>query len=103
MARYTVQMTFETPGLPTPISATHRLTGRASSMRLLGAHGVLAVSASRVSARTPAEAAMAVVAAVHDRWPKSQGALVARSWSAHPERVLAGARRGYHREIQFWN
>jgi len=72
-------------------------------MRLLGAHGLLAVSASRVSAESPAEAAMAVVSAVHDRWHKRQGALVMRSWTAHRDRVLVGGRREFEAGTWDWN
>jgi hypothetical protein len=92
MGRYTVQMTFETPDQRSPLTLTKRLPGSASSMRLLGADGLLAVSASRVSAESPAEAAMIVVQAVHARWSKSRGQLKMRSWTAHRERVLFGVR-----------
>jgi len=91
MARYKVQMTFETPGLRTPLKVTHRLPGRAASMRWLGGDGTLAVTA-RVPAETAADAAMAVVSAVQVRWRKHLGTLQMRSWTAHRERVLLGGR-----------
>jgi hypothetical protein len=94
MARYTVHMTFETPGRLAPLKSTHRLPGRAGSMRLLGSDGSLAVTAARVSAESPADAAMIVVRAVNDRWLKGNGALIMRSWTAHRERALLGSRRG---------
>ena len=92
MARYTVHMTFETPGQRVPLRVNHRLPGRAASMRWLGGDGSLAVSASRVSAETPAEAAMIVVSAVQARWRKHLGTLQMRSWAAHRDRVLLGGR-----------
>jgi hypothetical protein len=94
MARYTVQMTFEVPTLAAPLGSTHRLPGRAAWVRLLGADGMLAVSASRVQAESPAEAAMIVVKSVHDRWPKGRGPIKMLSWTAGRERVLTGVRRG---------
>jgi hypothetical protein len=94
MARYTVHMTFEAPVLTAPLKITHRLPGRAASMQMLGADGLLAVSASRVSAESPADAAMIVVNAVRDRWHKGRGGLKMRTWTAHRERVLLGGRRG---------
>jgi hypothetical protein len=92
MARYTVHMTFEAPGQRAPLRVTHRLPGRAASMQWLGGDGVLAVSASRVQAETPAEAAMIVVSAVQVRWRKHLGTLQMRSWTAHRDRVLLGGR-----------
>jgi hypothetical protein len=93
MARYTVQMTFEISALHQPLTSTRPLPGRAASIRLLGSNGLLAASASRVQAESPAEAAMIVVKSVHDRWPKSQGPIKMLSWTATRERVLVGARR----------
>lgn len=93
MGRYTVHMTFETPSQQTPVRFTQRLPGRATSMRLLGCDGMLAVSASRVSAESPADAAVIVVKAVESRWLKGRGPLKLRSWTAHRERVLLGSRR----------
>ena len=92
MARYTVHMTFETPGQTKPVKITHRILGRVGSMQLLGGDGSLAVSASWVSAESPADAAMIVVRAVSQRWPKGRGSLTMRSWTAHRERVLLGGR-----------
>jgi hypothetical protein len=94
MGRYLVQMTFETPGQREPLKLTCRLPGRAASMRLIGCDGLLAVSAARVSADSPADAAMLVVQAVNRQWPKSRGPLKMRSWTANRERVLLGSRRG---------
>ena len=93
MGRYTVQMTFETPGRREPLKQTRRLPGRATSMQLIGCDGLLAVSASRVSAESPADAAMIVVQAVNRQWPKGRGPLKMRSWTANRERVLLGSRR----------
>ena len=92
MARYTVHMTFEVPGLPAPLKISQRLPGRVGSMRMLGADGLLAVQASRVQAESPADAAMIVVKSVNDRWYKGLGPLKMISWTAHRERVLAGFR-----------
>ena len=92
MAKYTVQMTFATPGRREPLKVTRRLPGRAASMQLLGADGLLAVSASRVTAESAADAAMVVVRAVNAFWPKNRGPLTMRSWTAHRERVLLGGR-----------
>ena len=44
MARYKVQMTFETPGLRTPLKVTHRLPGRAASMMIPGCTSPAATS-----------------------------------------------------------
>ena len=85
-------MTFETPGQTKPVKITHRILGRVGSMQLLGGDGSLAVSASWVSAESPADAAMIVVRAVSQRWPKGRGSLTMRSWTAHRERVLLGRR-----------
>jgi hypothetical protein len=89
-----VHMTFDTPGQRAPLSITRRLHGRAASMQLIGSDGSLAVSAFRVSADSPADAAMVVVKAVNDYWQKTRGPLTMRSWTAHRERVLLGVRRG---------
>jgi hypothetical protein len=94
MAKYTVQITFEVSALRAPLKITHRLPGRAASMRWLAADRLLAVSASRVSADSPEAAALVVVKSVLDRWPKSQGPIKMLSWTAGRERVLVGARQG---------
>ena len=94
MAKFTVQMTFETPLQRTPLRVTHRLPGRTTSLQILAADGTTAVTASGVRAQTPAEAAMVVVSAVNARWLKSRGPLTMCSWSAHRERVLVGRRGG---------
>jgi hypothetical protein len=94
MARFNVQMTLQAPGLRAPLRATHRLPGSAASLRLIGSEGSIAVTASRVAADSPADAAMIVLAAVRSRWLKKLGPLVMRSWTAHRERVLFGSRRG---------
>jgi hypothetical protein len=94
MARYVVQMTFEAPDQRSRLRSTHRLPGRIGSMQLIGGDGLLAVSASRVSAESPADAVMILRKAVQDRWLKSRGPLKMRSWTAHRERVLLGTRRG---------
>ena len=94
MARYIVQMTFEAPDQRAGMRSTKRLSGRIGSLQLLGSDGFLAVSASRVSAESPTDAAMIVVKAVHDGWSKSRGPLNMRSWTAHRERALFGSRRG---------
>lgn len=92
MAKYTVQMTFETPGQLKPLKVTRRLSGRAASLRLLGADGLLAVSGAGISAESPADAAMIVVREVNQHWPKSRGPLKLGSWTAHRQRVLIGGR-----------
>lgn len=92
MARYTVHMTFDTPGQPKRLKVTHRLLGRAGLIQLIGGDGRLAVSASWVSAESPADAAMSVVRTVVQHWPKSRGPLTMRSWTAHRERALLGRR-----------
>jgi hypothetical protein len=94
MARYTVQMTFQAPGQRSGLRSTKRLPGRIGSMQLLSGDGLLAVSASRVSAESPADAAMVVVKAVQDSWPKRRGPLTMRSWTANRERALFGSRGG---------
>ncbi|HST82438.1 MAG TPA: hypothetical protein VLL08_11950 [Kineosporiaceae bacterium] len=94
MARYNVQMTFETPEQHSRLRSIKRLPGRIGSMHLLGGDGFLAVSASGVSAESPADAAMIVVKAVQGSWSKRRGRLTMRSWTAHRERVLFGSRRG---------
>ena len=103
MARYTVHMTFETPGQIAPVRVIQRLPGRAVSMELLGGEGSLAVAASQVVAESPAEAAMAVTAAVNRRWQKRQGPLKLRSWTANRERVLFGRRNGSTWNSSTWN
>jgi hypothetical protein len=92
MGRYTVHMTFETPGQIAPVKIVQRLPGRAASMELLGGAGSLAVAAAKVSAESPADAAQVVVQAVDRRWDKRRGPLTVRSWTASRERVLFGAR-----------
>ena len=94
MARFTVQMTFETPSQLASHTAMHRLPGRTATMRWLGSDGSLAVTAFRVQAESPAEAAMIVMKAVQSRWFKSRGPLQMRSWTARQDRVLIGGRRG---------
>jgi hypothetical protein len=92
MARFMVQMTFETPGLREPLRVTRRLPGHTSSMQCLGGDGMLAVSAANVQAESPADAAMIVVRAVNRQWMKSRGPLKMVSWRAHRKRVLLGGR-----------
>jgi hypothetical protein len=92
MAKFTVLVTFAAPGVSTPFHVTHRLPGRAASLRMLGSDGFVAVTAVRVSAESPTDAAMAVMKLVDDGWSKSRGQLSLRSWRAHRERVLAGRR-----------
>jgi hypothetical protein len=94
MAKYLVQMTFDAPGLTERLRTTSRLPGRASSIRMIGGEGTLAVTASRVVAQTPAEAALLVRATVEERVTSAKP-LVMRSWTAHRERVLVGG-RGEH-------
>jgi hypothetical protein len=103
MARFTVQMTFETPGQLERFKSTQNLPGRAASIRLLGGDGSLAVTASRVMAESPAEAAMIVVQAVNARWSKRRGPLVMRSWRSHQERVLLGRRRSGSAWTGWWD
>jgi hypothetical protein len=90
MARYAVQITFEAPGLRSPVRSAHSLPGRGASIRLLGSDQFLAVSAT-VRAESATDAAMSVVKHVlDDEWPKGRGALKLRSWTAHRDRVLVG-------------
>jgi hypothetical protein len=93
MARYTVQMTFETPGSRAPVRTTIHLSPR-SSLRLIGAAATLAVTGA-VQADSPADAAMQVTSAVGRRWSKSQGSLRLLSWRAHRDRMLFGRRGGW--------
>jgi hypothetical protein len=94
MPRYTVQITFEAPGLVGPVlRAVHRLPGRGASMRLLGSDGTLAVSAI-AHGESPADAAMVVARELGRRWSKSKGPLRLLSWRAHRERALVGLGRG---------
>ncbi len=102
MAKYTVQMTFETLGQRSRSKFTQRLPGRVSSMQLIGGDGLLAVSASRVSAESPTEAAMIVMKAVRDTWSKSRGPVKMRSWTVHQERVLLGTRRRPGSTLSGW-
>jgi hypothetical protein len=92
MARYMVQMTFETPNQHKPVRVTRRLPGHTSSMQCLGGDGMLAVSAANVLAESPADAAMIVMQAVNRQWTKSRGPLKMVSWRAHRKRVLLGGR-----------
>src|SRR4051794_10812365 len=94
MAKYVVHMTFETPGLREPLRVTRRLPGRMSSMRCLGGDGVLAVSATDVTAESAADAAMIVVQTVSRTWTKSQGPLKMVAWQASRKRALFGSRNG---------
>jgi hypothetical protein len=93
MARYTVHMTFEAPGLPAAYEQKHSLPGMGASMRLIGSEGHLAVTASGVRAQEPAVAALAVTTEVERLWNKVNGPLKLASWRADPERVLVGGRR----------
>jgi hypothetical protein len=92
MAKYTVQMTFEAPGLRGHVNKTFRLPGSEASMHLLGGDGMLAVSAAKVTAESPVDAAMAVMTAISSEWSKSQGPLKMLSWTANRDRVLVGGR-----------
>lgn len=84
MAKYTVLMTFEAPGLRAGLERKH------TSMRLLASDGRVAVTAAGVRADTPSEAAMQVTTEVSRRLGKSAGPLKLASWRADRERVLAG-------------
>ena len=92
MARYTVQMTFEALALREPIDKTLRLHGWAAALQMLGDDGMLAVSASKVVADSPSDAADSVTAAVLGEWSKNQGPLKLLSWTAHRDRALVGGR-----------
>jgi hypothetical protein len=90
MARYTVQMTFEALALHEPVDKTLRLHGWAAALQMLGDDGMLAVSASKVVADSPSDAASLVTAAVMREWSKNQGPLKMLTWTAHRDRALVG-------------
>jgi len=93
MARYTVLMTFETPGLRASFERKHSLRGPASSIRMLASEGRLAVTAAGVRSDSPADAALKVATEVGRFWAKTDGPLKVASWRADRERVLIGGRR----------
>ena len=94
MAKYTVLMTFEAPGLTAALDRRSTLRrGVASSIRLLASDGLLAVNAAGVRAETPSDAAVQIATEVGRRWDKSQGPLKVASWRADRERVRVGPRR----------
>lgn len=92
MPKYTVSMTFEVPGLTAPLDQRYPLRGMASSLHLLAADGLLAVTAAGIRAETAAEASMQVTTEVKHRWARANGVLRVVSWRATPERVLFGRR-----------
>ncbi|GAB3242300.1 hypothetical protein [Kineosporia babensis] len=94
MAKYTVAMTFETPGLRSAFERKHS-PGRplGSSIRMIAADGTLAVTASGVRAETHSEAALKVSTEIAQSWVKAHGPLKMASWRADRERVLVGGRR----------
>ena len=101
MARYTVLITFEAPGLKA--SFDRRLTlrrGVGSPIRMLAADGMLAVTASGVRADTPSEAAGQVTEKVAREWAKTHGQLKMASWRADRERVLVGGLRRRAQSVQ---
>jgi hypothetical protein len=110
MARYTVQMTFEALALREPIDKSIRLHGWAAALQLLGDDGMLAVSASKVVADSPSDAASLVTAAVMREWSKNQGPLKMLTWTAHRDRALVGGRsraqgfgRGWDWDLFTWH
>jgi hypothetical protein len=93
MPRFTVQITFETPGLQGEIKASHSLPGLGAHMQMLASGGLLAVSAV-VRAHSAADAAMTVSTEVGQRWSKADGPLKLLNWKAYRERVFAGRSAG---------
>jgi hypothetical protein len=87
-------MTLETPSQRSPLHRTHSLPGWGASIQMLGGDGMIAVSASRIQAQSPVEAALAVMKIVTAEWSKADGPLKMLSWSAHRDRVLVGSNRG---------
>jgi hypothetical protein len=90
MARFTVLMTFEAPGLKASLEVKPLVR---SSIRMLASDGLLAVTAAGVRAETASEAAMQVTTEVGRQWGKQRGPLKLASWRADRERVLVGLGR----------
>lgn len=97
MAKYTVLMTFEVPGLS---AAFEQKPTQRRGIRLLASDGMLAVTAAGVRAETASEAAMQVTTEVGRLWGKQSGPLKLASWRADRERVLIGARRSRPDSVQ---
>ncbi|GLY13824.1 hypothetical protein LWF15_02020 [Kineosporia rhizophila] len=101
MARYAVLITFEAPGLRASFDRKHTLRrGVGSTIRMLAADGMLAVTASGVRADTPSEAAGLVTEEVGRAWAKTHGQLKMASWRADRERALVGGRRRRPESVQ---
>ena len=102
MARYSVQMTFETPSVSEEFAHGRRLGRGGQMINMLGSEGGVAVAAV-VSADSTAEAADEVTRHVYEIWARhGRGPLNLVSWTARRIRLATSGRRGRASGGPFW-